>query len=221
MTKRTKHITHSYSSKRLTKTEIYLKQNYQRKNGIFLPTPSQYQQMTPRDRGLVRNAIRKLNDVHHPARQDVGFDQLSTMWYSGMYGKNNVKRDVKQSRVYGNLKNMNKMDRDNAKAAKERHKSYDRSLSKDLQFKYGMYKQNADKTIMLNYARFNEMPLKTLMIKPDEVAHNASDYNVYESNGIWIVSYKADNTLAAKFKTSMEAYRYVAEHNAMEATEYF
>lgn len=210
-----------YSSRKLTKTEEYIKKNAGKKIGLFLPSLSQYKKMTNDGRAMVRSAIRKLKDIHHPVKQALGFDNLMTMADTGMYSKGNPKRYIKQQRAINALKVMREHENVSKSYAKRKGIAMHDSLERKDQFKYGAYGKQAQNTIVRNFVNYMETSQKNLSVKPDEVASKMSEFYYYRVKGGYVVARKTDHSFVKFTYTSREAYDYVISHNAMEATEWF
>ena len=214
-------IKKAYRSKKLNKTEVYIKQNQGKKIGLFLPTLKQYQNMTNEGRALVRKAITKLKNIHHPTEQALGFDSLMTMAKTGMYGQTTPKRYIKQSRAMGALKTMLEHEKVSKKYAKSKGIAIEAGLPKKEQFKYGAYDRKAESPIVKNFVNYMESSKKNLEVKSDEVAAHMSEFDYYRVKGGYIIVRKKERSFVKFNYTSREAYEYVINHNAMEASEWF
>lgn len=210
-----------YRSKKLNKTETYIKNTQGKKIGLFLPTLKQYQNMTNEGRRLVRKAITKLKNTHYPTEQALGFDSLMTMAKTGMYGQTAPKRYIKQSRAMGALKTMLEHEKVSKKYAKSKGIAMQAGLSKKDKLKYGAYGRKGESSMVRNFINYMETPIKNLRIKSDEVAAHMSQFDYYRVKGGYVVVRKEDRSFVKFTYTSREAYEYVINHNAMEASEWF
>lgn len=211
----------AYCSKKLNKTETYIKNTQGKKIGLFLPTLKQYQNMTNEGRRLVRKAITKLKNIHHPTEQALGFDSLMTMAKTGMYGQTTPKRYIKQSRAMGALKTMLEHEKVSKQYAHSKGIAMKMGLSRKDQFKYGAYGKKAESSMIKNFVNYMETSKKNLGVKSDEVAAHMSELDYYRVKGGYVVIRKEDRSFVKFTYTSREAYEYVINHNAMEASEWF